>query len=95
MKRLLSSFLVTLFVFGFLIVPAVHKAHCSDNDTDHRADECPVCHLAATVLVSSVPLVSPIVEPVVVGDVGVAVPIAVPASQCGPAQARAPPACPA
>lgn len=93
MKRAFSSFLVVLFVLGVLIVPAIHKAHCVDNDADHHAEDCPVCRLAAASLVSVIPLVTPVIQPVVVGDAGVAAPVAVSSSQRDPVQARAPPAC--
>ncbi len=54
MKRLLASLAVLVFAVGMLVLPVLHRQHCSHHEAD-----CPVCQLANAPLDAANPLVAP------------------------------------
>jgi hypothetical protein len=62
MKRIVASFLALVFVVGVLILPALHMARCSENNESHQAEQCPICQLASTPVVTAVACDWPVVR---------------------------------
>lgn len=86
MKRILNSLAVGLFLLGFLVVPAVHRAvashhsaACASSDSGehhppvkHNGTHCGICQLAHAPLLAAVPV--PTVIPVAVSIASVRAP---------------------
>ena len=57
--KTLGFVLFLLFINGIIILPALHQAHCRDNDTTHEASKCSICQLASLPLVTALSALSP------------------------------------
>jgi hypothetical protein len=60
LPKVLGLVLFLLFISGSILLPAYHRAHCTDNDATHKADNCPVCQLANTPVISTSSDIAPI-----------------------------------
>ena len=85
--------LLFLFLGGGLMLPAVHRAHCSDAAGSHDATQCPICQLASMPVMATASQAVPIDRIVFVGRVCLA-PSFLPSFVLRDStRARAPPIC--
>jgi len=91
MKRIGAGLLTLLFIVGVLLVPMVHRAHCTDNHGAHAVAKCSICQLAHTTIITTVLVVAPIAVLIQLGDSLLLQSFIVSSPLRGTVQARAPP----
>jgi hypothetical protein len=90
-KRLATAIAVALFIGATILLPAFHRAHCTENHATHEAGSCPICQVANAPTITTASVIAPIAESVVSDNEVLQVSIIPAPSLRDPAQARAPP----
>jgi len=89
--KVMGVLVFLLFIGGTILLPAIHRAHCSENHATHEAGTCPICQFANTPAITTSPAIAPIGEPIVCDNVEVPVSTVPALSLRDATQARAPP----
>jgi len=89
--KIVGVMLFLLFIGGTVLLPAFHRAHCSDNHATHETANCSICQFANTPSITSFLDIAPIAGSIVSDNVALHIsPFLVPSLR-DPTQARAPP----
>jgi hypothetical protein len=91
LTKAIGLFLFLLFIGGTLLIPVIHKLHCEDHAAAGSDTHCPICQVANTSFITTLPLNAGNIVQLTVGIVPEASPVFVSALLWNSAQARAPP----
>jgi hypothetical protein len=91
MKRIGAGLLALSFIVGVLIVPMVHRAHCTDNHDAHEVAKCSICQFTHTPIITTASVIAPIAGFIKLGDVVLPQSFIASSPWRDPTQARAPP----
>lgn len=91
MKRRIVAFLGLVFVVGALLVPTLHRAHCTVRHDSHDAGQCPICQIATTPVVATTPHIEPVAHVLVSARIYLPQSLIPSAPMSRMAQARGPP----
>lgn len=91
LNKVLGVLVFLLFIGGTILLPAFHRAHCTDHHDTDDANTCSICHFVNSPTLTTSPAVAPMALSVVFEPVPLQVSTSPTPSLRNATQARAPP----